>query len=49
LKIREIRERLSKEVGPKFKLSNFHDEILKDGNMPLDVMENKMNRWAKGL
>lgn len=49
LKIREIRERLSKEVGTKFKLSDFHDEILKDGNMPLDVMENKMNNWAKGL
>jgi uncharacterized protein (DUF885 family) len=49
LKIREIRERLSKELGPKFKLSDFHDEILKDGNMPLDVMESKMNRWAKGL
>jgi uncharacterized protein (DUF885 family) len=49
LKIREIRERLSKEVGTKFKLSDFHDEILKDGNMPLDVMENKMNRWAKNL
>jgi uncharacterized protein (DUF885 family) len=49
LKIREIRERLSKELGTKFKLSDFHDEILKDGNMPLDVMENKMNRWAKSL
>jgi uncharacterized protein (DUF885 family) len=49
LKIREIRARLSKELGPKFKLSDFHDEILKDGNMPLDVMESKMNRWAKGL
>ncbi len=49
LKIREIRERLSKELGTKFKLSDFHDEILKDGNMPLDVMESKMNRWAKNL
>ena len=49
LKIREIRERLSKELGPKFKLSDFHDEILKDGNMPLDVMESKMDRWAKSL
>lgn len=49
LKIREIRERLSKELGTKFKLADFHDEILKDGNMPLDVMENKMNRWAKSL
>jgi uncharacterized protein (DUF885 family) len=49
LKIREIRERLSKDLGAKFKLSDFHDEILKDGNMPLDVMESKMDRWAKGL
>lgn len=49
LKIREIRERLSKELGKKFKLADFHDEILKDGNMPLDIMEDKMNRWAKGL
>ena len=49
LKIREIRERLNKDLGSKFKLSDFHDAILKDGNMPLDVMENKMNRWAKSL
>lgn len=49
LKIREIRERLNKDLGAKFKLSDFHDEILKDGNMPLDVMESKMDRWAKGL
>jgi len=47
LKIREIRERLSKEMGSKFNISDFHDEILKDGNMPLDVLEAKMNRWAK--
>ncbi len=47
LKIREIRVRLSKEMGSKFSISDFHDEILKDGNMPLDVLESKMNRWAK--
>lgn len=47
LKIREIRERLSKEMGSKFTISNFHDELLKDGNMPLDVLESKMNLWSK--
>jgi uncharacterized protein (DUF885 family) len=47
LKIREIRNRLEKEMGQKFRISEFHDEILKDGNMPLDVMEEKMNRWSK--
>jgi uncharacterized protein (DUF885 family) len=47
LKIREIRNRLEKVMGNKFKISDFHDEILKDGNMPLDVMEAKMNLWSK--
>jgi uncharacterized protein (DUF885 family) len=49
LKIREIRDRLTKEMGPKFKLSDFHDELLKDGNMPLDVLETKMNAWAASI
>ena len=49
LKIREIRERLNKQLGDKFKLSDFHDELLKDGNMPLEVLEKKMDQWAKGL
>ena len=49
LKIKEIRERLTKQLGAKFKLSDFHDELLKDGNMPLEVLENKMDQWANGL
>jgi uncharacterized protein (DUF885 family) len=49
LKIKEIRERLTKQLGAKFKLSNFHDELLKDGNMPLEVLEKKMNQWANDL
>lgn len=49
LKIKEIRERLNKQLGAKFKLSDFHDELLKDGNMPLEVLEKKMDQWANGL
>ena len=49
LKIKEIRERLTKQLGAKFKLSDFHDELLKDGNMPLEVLEKKMDQWADGL
>ena len=49
LKIKEIRERLTKQLGAKFKLSDFHDELLKDGNMPLEVLEKKMDQWASGL
>lgn len=49
LKIKEIRERLSKQLGTKFKIADFHDELLKDGNMPLEVLEKKMDQWASGL
>jgi uncharacterized protein (DUF885 family) len=47
LKIRELRAKYEKELGDKFKLSNFHDELLRDGVMPLDVMERKMDAWAE--
>lgn len=47
LKIQELRQKYTKQLGDKFKLSNFHDEFLKDGCMPLDVLETKMDAWAK--
>jgi uncharacterized protein (DUF885 family) len=43
--IRELRTRFSKELGDRFNLSSYHDEVLKDGCMPLDVFENKMEAW----
>jgi uncharacterized protein (DUF885 family) len=46
LKIKELRDKYSKQLGKKFKLSAFHDELLKDGNMPLSVLESKMDTWA---
>jgi len=47
LKIRELRNKYQKELGNNFKLSDFHDEFLKDGCMPLDVLERKMDAWAE--
>jgi uncharacterized protein (DUF885 family) len=47
MKIRELRNRYADELGPDFKISAFHDEVLKDGCMPLDVFERKMNAWEK--
>lgn len=46
LKIRELRTKYEKQLGTKFNLANFHDEFLKDGCMPLDVIERKMDAWA---
>ena len=48
LKIRELRNKYQQQMGTRFNLPAFHDELLKDGVMPLDVLERKMDRWAKG-
>jgi len=47
LKIRELRNKYQQELGEKFRLADFHDEILKDGAMPLDVLEKKMDAWEE--
>ncbi len=49
LKIKELRTKYEKELGDKFKLSDFHDALLKDGSMPLATLENKMDRWAASV
>lgn len=48
LKIRELRDKYSRQLGDKFKLPAFHEAFLKDGCMPLDIIETKMNVWEKG-
>ncbi|HEX9200671.1 MAG TPA: DUF885 domain-containing protein [Acidobacteriaceae bacterium] len=45
LKFRELRERAKKELGPKFDLRTFHDEMLSGGSLPLDLLEARTNRW----
>ena len=46
MKIRELRTRYEKELGARFKLSEFHHQVLKDGSLPLSVFEAKMDAWA---
>ncbi|HET9211875.1 MAG TPA: DUF885 domain-containing protein [Thermoanaerobaculia bacterium] len=48
LKIRELRERAKKELGPRFDIKAFHDEILDGGALPLDLLEARVNGWIKG-
>jgi len=45
LKFRELRDRAKKELGPKFDLRAFHDEMLSGGALPLDLLDARTNRW----
>jgi uncharacterized protein (DUF885 family) len=47
LKIRELRGRAKKQLGPRFDLKTFHDEILSGGALPLDVLDARIDRWIK--
>ena len=45
LKILELRDRAKVALGPRFKLSEFHDQVLTHGALPLDVLEQLINDW----
>lgn len=45
LKIQELKQRAQKTLGAKFDIREFHAEVLKDGAVPLSVLEAKIDRW----
>lgn len=47
LRIWDLRRKYQMQKGEKFSLSAFHDEFLKDGCLPLAVVERKMDSWAQ--
>ena len=47
LKIVEMRNKAEKALGKRFDARAFHDEVLKDGAMPLQIFEAKINAWIK--
>ena len=49
LKIRELRTRFEQQLGERFSLAEFHDEILKQGGMPLSILERRLNAWAASV
>jgi uncharacterized protein (DUF885 family) len=48
LKIRELRNKATQELGPKFDLAAFHDAVLGQGSVPLDVLEQQITDWIAG-
>lgn len=47
LKILELRDRAKKELGSRFDLRSFHDAVLAEGALPLDVLEKRMDAWIE--
>src|SRR5271165_6343308 len=45
LKIRELRTRAQKELGARFNIRTFHDEILNGGGLPLGMLESRTDKW----
>jgi uncharacterized protein (DUF885 family) len=47
LKFRELRDRARKELGPKFDIRAFHDEMLSGGVLPLDLLDARTESWIR--
>ena len=45
MKIIELRKKAEKLLGNHFNIQKFHDKVLIEGCLPLDVFEKEMNRW----
>lgn len=45
LKIRELREKAKQELGDKFDIRQYHNQVLETGCVPLALLENKINNW----
>jgi len=47
LKIRELRARAEQRLADRFDVREFHDVVLRDGAVPLDVLEEKIEAWIE--
>ena len=48
LKIRELRAKAEKELGAKFDIREFHDVVLRNGGLPLEMLEEEVNSYIAG-
>jgi uncharacterized protein (DUF885 family) len=46
LKILELRKRAETVLGAKFDLREFHDVVLKNGALPLEILEQQVNEYV---
>jgi uncharacterized protein (DUF885 family) len=48
LRIQELRAMAEKELGPKFDVREFHDVVLRNGALPLGILEEQVLAYVKG-
>ncbi|CAL4869968.1 hypothetical protein MMA231_04260 (plasmid) [Asticcacaulis sp. MM231] len=47
IRIRQLRAKAEDALGPRFDLRDFHDQILKNGPVPLDILSQQVNQWIE--
>jgi len=47
LKLKELRALATKELGDKFDIRQFHDQVLNNGALPLDILEKRIKDWVR--
>lgn len=47
IRIRELRSKSEAALGAKFDLKEFHSQVLRDGALPMDILEAKIDRWIE--
>jgi uncharacterized protein (DUF885 family) len=47
LKMRELRARAEKALGPRFDIKEFHSRVLESGCVPLKILGQKIDRWIE--
>ena len=46
MKIKELRADAAKELGDRFDIRQFHDQVLDNGALPLDILEKRIKEWV---
>ena len=45
LRIEELRRKAETALGPRFNIRDFHDVVLRNGGLPLDILEEQVDAW----
>ncbi len=45
LKIEELRDKAKKELGDKFDIRQYHNQVMATGCVPLEILEQTIDKW----